>query len=100
MSKLIDICQESESLGLVLLALIVEEVFGYLHPELFLQLFVIWLVSILLSHVDISTLESYLDCLVKVVEDCKDDDLSLLHHSQLVNDFFLLSLEAFKRFNL
>ena len=77
--------QRRLALVLVLvLPLIVEEVLGYLHPQLLPYLLVLWLVGVLHGHLDVVNLKCNLHGLVVVIQNSIDHDLGLFLHFNLL----------------
>ena len=76
------------------LALIVEKVFGNLHPKLLFDLLILWLIRVLFGHVHISTLKSNFDSFIKMVENCINYDLGFLLDQNLLSELldFTLSI--------
>ena len=64
---------------ILLLALVIEQVFGNFHPQFLLQFLIFRFIRILLGHLDVLALKSYLHSLVEMVQNGIDDDLSLFH---------------------
>ena len=85
--------QQLSLILILLLALVAEEVLCNLHPKLLPDFLVVGLIGVLLGHVDVVALKCDLNSLIKMVEDCIDNDLGLLHHVDLPfqpGDFFLV----------
>ena len=66
------------------LSLVVEQVFGDLHPQLLPDLLVLRLISVLHCQIAVVDLQRNLDCLVIVVQYGIDNDLGTLLHLNLV----------------
>lgn len=67
----------------LLLSLISENIFGNFHPQFLTNLLVLRFICILLGHLHILTLQGYFDSLIKMIENCINNYLSLFHHRHL-----------------